>query len=169
MAFSSGNDLNLEHAQHLLRHLHDPLALDRNPLMERLGIGAVRKILERLCAAMENEAIQHPRDSSIVRQYEIFRRCDLAREPHAKVAGDLGISRRQFYRERRRIAGRVADAFAQLASNATALEAMAQGELTRLIRLARWELERGNVRAAMAVLDAVESSGCAVHDVERSA
>lgn len=194
----------LKHAQHLLRHLHDPPALEENPLFQTWGAGAVRKMLERLCATMASAADQHARDSSVVRQYEIFRRCDLMGEPHAAVASDLGVSRRQFYRERRILARRVADLFTPPAPETSeewlkrlafetrysdALIELGRDEESRHvdvsirrqltaaqcveadtvivqyagIRLARRELARGNVRAAMTDLDLV---GALVWDEE---
>jgi hypothetical protein len=101
--------------QHLLRHLDDPVALGRNPLVtslfdrseaaSRLSAdamnrihGLIRKCAERLRADTPSTPEGRERRE---RQYQILVRCDLSREPHASVAADLALSRRQFYRERR--------------------------------------------------------------------
>jgi hypothetical protein len=102
-------------AQHLLRHLDDPSALRRNPLVAPLfeqGEGTPRASLDvlnrisaliRECAERIRADTSGPSESleSRERQYQILVRCDLGREPHATVASDLALSRRQFYRERR--------------------------------------------------------------------
>lgn len=230
------NDRTLEHAQRLLRHADNPLVLQENPLTESLDAGAVRRMLEQLCAMMADEARQHVRDTSVVRRYEIFRRCDLAGEPHSVVASDLGISRRQFYRERRIIARRVSDFFAPFALGPTSVDLARERDLASLlhslpdlpcpsdseiwlkrlaletrysdilhesgrdveshnldavirrrltgargirvgvaliqhagIRLARRELERGNVPTAMTDLDLLGASVWAVDEIEQPA
>jgi tetratricopeptide (TPR) repeat protein len=100
-------------AQHLLRHLDDPQALSRNPLVVPLfdqGNGAGRltaEALNRIQTAIRQCAEQLRGDSrsgdreSRERQYQILLRCDLGREAHLVVAASLALSRRQFYRERR--------------------------------------------------------------------
>jgi tetratricopeptide (TPR) repeat protein len=102
-------------AQHLLRHLDDPNALRGNPLVGPLfdqGEGSSRVSFEvmnrinaliRACAEQIRGDATAPRESreNRERQYQILVRCDLGREPHAVVAADLALSRRQFYRERR--------------------------------------------------------------------
>lgn len=104
-------------AQHVLRHLGDPLALRDNPLVAPLFGGADAALrpasalagvaeLVKLCAerlrAEDNGSLEsHERRE---RQYQILVRCDLGSEPHDAVATDLGLSRRQFYRERKEAA-----------------------------------------------------------------
>ena len=98
-------------AQHVLRHLHDPVALARNPLvvsllqhpdgMTKTGGDAATRVqaLVRSCA----DAIRTQSGGAAERrerQYQILVRCDIDRESHEIVARDLGLSRRQFYRER---------------------------------------------------------------------
>lgn len=126
----------LAHAQHLLRNLHNGPALSENPFVAGLGIGPVRDVLEHLCAALGEEAAGGARDSSVVRQYEIFRRCDLAGEPHSSVAAALGISRRQFYRERRQIAHRVAEAFSGARLASALHRGLSETEILRMLRAA---------------------------------
>jgi len=108
-------------AAHFLRHLYSPLAL-RRCRVARLICRAQRGTLvdEQLHAedialiqdaaaacleAVENEsrtlrgATQRNRQSTILLRYEV------KGEPREIVAADLGISRRQFYRERERALG----------------------------------------------------------------
>jgi tetratricopeptide (TPR) repeat protein len=108
-------------AQHLLRHLDDPVALGRNRLVSslfdqgdgaRLSADAMNRIhaLIRQCAERlrtDSGPAREGRESR-ERQYQILMRCDLGREPHGAVAGDLALSRRQFYRERREASGYLA-------------------------------------------------------------
>jgi tetratricopeptide (TPR) repeat protein len=113
---------------HLLRHLHDGAALCTNPIATRcLPFGAahgagsddaqadaaacvqamVSGALEQVFAPTGDEqAAAH-----IGRQRAIIERCDLQREARARVAADLGISRREFYRERKRACERLAQHF----------------------------------------------------------
>ena len=100
-------------AQHLLRHIGDPVALGRNPLVSslfgqgdgaRLSVDATNRVealilecAERLRADGSAEPGRERRE----RQYQILLRCDLRGESHAAVAAALALSRRQFYRERR--------------------------------------------------------------------
>src|SRR5450755_502692 len=110
-------------ARHLLRHLDDPRALRRNPLVgwrfanigrasaaatDREVLNAIRKSV-----AAHAEMLDHGQgtfDAAKFRRHrEIITRCDVRGEPHALVAAALGLSRRQFYRERRRARLRLAD------------------------------------------------------------
>lgn len=196
----------IEHAQHLLRHLNNPLELRNNPLAAKFKPRAIHGLLAKVCALMAEKAGRYARDSSFVRQYEIFRRCDIGGEAHAAVASTLGISRRQFYRERRLMARWVADFLLEapvrrlVEAPATRgpsarmrrlidasmysdrLQASARNDRSRkldarvrrviqsvltsaehqdatilyvVLGLARRELRRGNLRAAMNDLDAV--------------
>jgi tetratricopeptide (TPR) repeat protein len=109
-------------AQHLLRHLDDPAALRRNPLVvplfeqgdanPRASVDVVSRItaLIRECAERIRADATGTRENreSRERQYRILVRCDLGREPHAIVAAELALSRRQFYRERREASERLA-------------------------------------------------------------
>jgi tetratricopeptide (TPR) repeat protein len=107
-----------EAVAHLLRHLDDPAALRRNPLAahffsgntgsrarlpaaEREALGRVRKLVRAAAEALRHSGRDDTRQFRAERQYAILLRCDLGRELHAKVAADLSLSLRQFYRERR--------------------------------------------------------------------
>ena len=122
-------------AKHLFRHLHEPHALRRNPLVRRLfadatigglGIARDRMVLDRI-HELVRRAANHCRDSDLaagkdeqpLRQHAIVTQQCLGRRPIREVAAALGISYRHCYRERadicRRIAGYINehnDAFA---------------------------------------------------------
>jgi hypothetical protein len=99
--------------RHLLRHINDPQELAANPLTAdifharaasgltlREGLQSVRAEVSRCI----DQIGQHVGDS-VVRERNrraalILRRCDLDGAPHPEVALELGLSRRQFYRDR---------------------------------------------------------------------
>jgi len=99
----------------LLRRLDDPESVRRNPLVRgafgrpRASIAAVDENLTllRIRAAVLSavatlDSNLNARNVHYARQRAIVTRCDLRGEKHAAVAADLGISLREFYRERRR-------------------------------------------------------------------
>ena len=115
---------------HLLRHLNDPLALRDNPLVEHLftergahraRLGAaqrealveVRRLVRAAAEALRGREQHEAAATHAERQYAILIRCDLQQERHGKVAGDLGLSLSQFYRERRAARAWVAEYLAQ--------------------------------------------------------
>ncbi len=131
-------------AQHVLRHLDDPLALRDNPLVAPLfeGAGAALRPatvldavaeLVRSCAeqlrAETNGSREHAERRE--RQYQILFRCDLQSEPHETVAAELALSRRQFYRERKEAAQYLAQFLQQAVS-----ERVARSQEVRLDRFA---------------------------------
>jgi hypothetical protein len=103
---------------HFLRHLYSPLALRRCPIARMIcearrephhadhlhaeDITVIQSVAAACLEAIENEprtlrgATQRNRQSAILHRYEV------KGEPRESVAADLGISRRQFYRERER-------------------------------------------------------------------
>lgn len=100
---------------HMLRHLRDPAALRRNELVGHLFSRARTEVSPRRAmvreAARLRQLVQHAaealRDDATagddvhrLRQYEIVLRCDLGNESRDEVMHGLGISRRQFYRDR---------------------------------------------------------------------
>ncbi|MGZ3497054.1 MAG: hypothetical protein ACXWNK_12050 [Vulcanimicrobiaceae bacterium] len=110
--------------RHLLRHLDDPRALATNalvgPVFQHDRAGKItRKNSRRTLASVRgllrvvaNDLLA--RDGRItttttMRQHQILLRCDLAGEPHKLVAADLGLSMRQFYRERQVMIERLAE------------------------------------------------------------
>ena len=115
---------------HLLRHLHDGAALRANPIAARyfspaagsataedVEAEALARVRAAISAAVEHVFIAGPDEQANVhsrRQRTIIERCDLRREPHALVAADLGLSRREFYRERKRACGPIAEYLAHV-------------------------------------------------------
>jgi hypothetical protein len=131
-------------AQHVLRHLDDPLALRDNPLVAPLfeGAGAALRPatvldtvaeLVRSCAEQLRAETNGAREHAVrrERQYQILVRCDLESEPHETVAADLALSRRQFYRERKEAAQYLAQFLQQAVS-----ERVARSQEVRLDRFA---------------------------------
>jgi tetratricopeptide (TPR) repeat protein len=116
---------------HLLRHLHDAAALRANPIAARyfsqtssggvvsedLEADALTRVHAAVSAAVELVFVRRgdePAAARTCRQRAIVERCDLLAETHAKVAADLGLSRREFYRERKRARERLAEYFARV-------------------------------------------------------
>jgi Homeodomain-like domain-containing protein len=105
-------------AAHFLRHLYSPLALRRCPVARLIceaqreprhgdqlhaeDITVIQSVATACLQTIENEprtmrgATQRNRQCAILHRYEV------KGEPRESVAADLGISRRQFYRERER-------------------------------------------------------------------
>ncbi|HEY1653723.1 MAG TPA: hypothetical protein VGF86_01265 [Candidatus Tumulicola sp.] len=101
-------------ARHALAHLDDPQGLKLNAfaashadLTYEAMRAAMLRALELLRAAGSGAAADRAR-----REHAILARCDLAGESHKCVAGGLGLSRRQFYRERRAALQRLGAAIA---------------------------------------------------------
>ncbi len=92
---------------HLLRNLDSPQALCANLLIEplvgtdrnALTLGHVRALVERQLDAMARDGAGDRARAR--RRREILLRYDIGGESGKKVAADLGLSRRHFYRERR--------------------------------------------------------------------
>ena len=110
--------LTSREVSHFLRHLYIPLALRRCRVARQIShvrratnledplhaedITVVQDVAAACLEAIESEprtlrgATQRNRQSAILLRYEV------KGEPRETVAADLGISRRQFYRERER-------------------------------------------------------------------
>jgi hypothetical protein len=99
----------------LLRELDDVAALRSSPLLTEAfakpdrsayaapeGMALLRARAAVLSAIASLDSGPSGRNIHFARQRAIVTRCDLRGEKHAKVANDLGISLREFYRERRR-------------------------------------------------------------------
>lgn len=108
---------------HLFRHLDDAAALQRNPLVTRYfdsSRGGItpkhyRATLEVIlgsiasCAKRCLDADIAAKNAEIgYRQFEIIQRTYVQRKPPATVAAELGISVRQYYRDRSLICTRIA-------------------------------------------------------------
>jgi hypothetical protein len=102
-----------ESVRHLLRNLDDASALRTNPLVAPLfiGTGRAHRAAGQSTVGLVREVVEHTVASLVetgecdaqraMRFREILWRCDLRDESHAIVARSLGLSLRQFYRERR--------------------------------------------------------------------
>lgn len=98
--------------RHLLRYLDRPAALAANPIYRSsldpdIPLHRVRDAL-RASAMHLNE-----------RDRAILLRCDVAHEPHKKVAFELGLSMRQFYRDRAAMISRLAAVMSRRRRRAT--------------------------------------------------
>lgn len=114
---------------HLLRHLHDRAALRANPIAARyfppqtssdgvvcedLEAAALTRVHAAVSAALQLVFVpagDEQATARISRQRAIVERCDLLGESHVRVAADLALSRREFYRERKRARERLAEYF----------------------------------------------------------
>lgn len=114
-------------AGHLLRHLHDARALQKNPLVSHffadqepagpVQTEALARVHELVTATAEKifggdavgRGFMHKR-----RQLEIVMRCDIRGELHKTVQVDMGLGARQFYRERQKARLQLAKAFEAL-------------------------------------------------------
>ncbi len=111
-------------AKHLFRHLHDPRALRKNPLVQRFfedpalgdaGRARERAVLDRI-HRLVREGADRCRDADLVagkddralRAHAIVALQCIAQRPIREVAAALGISYAHCYRERASICGRVA-------------------------------------------------------------
>jgi tetratricopeptide (TPR) repeat protein len=111
--------------QHLLRHLDDAAALQENTIARtilevqageeaagfnnRSALAHLRtKVLMAAKMLLSDHSGSERAKAAAKRQYEIVVRCDLGSELHRVVAAELGLSRRQFYRERLRACAHLA-------------------------------------------------------------
>lgn len=125
-----------------MRELDDAAAVRGNPLLretfatsdgtappsETEGIALFRARAAILSAVASLDAGTSGQNVHFARQRAIVTRCDLRGEKHAIVAGDLGVSLREFYRERRRAFDRL---LAAIRSNLAAPEPAIRSMPTR--------------------------------------
>lgn len=112
--------------RHLLRHLHDAAELRLNPLAENFFSGKgfddedplprIRECVLTAIARCFDENGSGRARVHLERQREIILRCDVAGEPDKSVLRDLGLERRQFYREKRLARLRLGEALRPLLS-----------------------------------------------------
>lgn len=88
--------------------LRDPHALRRNPLAQRF-FGADAGSEASACARVRATVRSALPEGTHARR--IVERCDIGGENHKAVMLEMGLSRRQFYRERREAAARVLEVF----------------------------------------------------------
>jgi len=124
MQFADANSA----AGHLLRHLHDAVALRHNPLVAHIFAQQELELEPRSVALarvhdLVTSAAQRifGGESGMVRglihkqrQLEIITRCDVGGELHKNVQQDMGLGARQFYRERLRARSQLAKALEAL-------------------------------------------------------
>ncbi len=112
------------HVRSLLRDLENPERLRGNPLAapffaeaesrgvagggEREAVAHLRSHIASSLAAFDSGNRRGKSAEHLRRQRTIVSHCDLGGEPHKNVAAALGISMRQFYRERTSALGRLA-------------------------------------------------------------
>lgn len=138
--------------RHLLRNLRYTRELRRNPLARdefagRTDDEALRAIADRVDAAVAGRSARH---------VAILLRVDAEHHDPARVATDLGLSTRQFYRERRRAHDAFyADYRAGGRAAATVESDFAQRLVTRAVSLA----DSGETSSAAAIFEDVLSSG----------
>jgi hypothetical protein len=94
------------HARSALAAADDERALRSNPLLahlepQRLGHDRLRAHVLRALEFLDPGSRADVASERRGRQHTILLRCDLQRKGHEEVAASLGLSRRQFYRDRR--------------------------------------------------------------------
>jgi hypothetical protein len=143
--------------RHLLRNLQRPRELRRNPLTAQEFFGrtdteALRIIGARVATAF---AAIDAWPELRARQLAILLRVDTERHDPRRVAGDLGLSTRQFHRERRGAHDAFHTAYGGLRSNATVDTNFTQRLVTRATALS----DSGETASADAILRDILSSG----------
>ena len=138
--------------RHLFRHLNQPRELRRNPLVSWLfeaadGLSTLEneaslatRVRELIAEAAQRETDSGRNGEQWLRQRAIASRCLLKGEAPRVVAADLGISERQFRRERAQICKRLAAYIRakQLADRAPRLE---------ILNPLRFQFERAGAQA----------------------
>lgn len=165
----------------LLRRLDDPESVRRSPLVrvafgethaendlveDDLALLRIRAAVLSAVATLDTEL--NARNVHFARQRAIVTRCDLRGEKHATVAADLGVSLREFYRERRRAFERL---LANLESNLCELHPPVRTLPTRfeleLDRVANFRLV-GAFGAAFALLERIANEAADPSDEVRA-
>lgn len=151
-------------SRHIFRHLHDVAELRRNPLAMHLldqteHTGAVIGAVTRLAETCRHEPVVGKPRFNANREYTVFVRAVIGREPWGNVASDLGLSRRQFTRDKaamcQRISSRLsAEARAFASARATVATIDAEARITS----AYVQAESGDLRGALAQLDDIMRS-----------
>jgi hypothetical protein len=145
-------------ARHLFRHLHDLGALRRNPLatpfLDRRGdVSLLLDTVARLAQACRDDPKLYKRQDQAERAYTIFMRTVVRREPWTRVADDVGLSRRQFTRDKanfcRHVSVRLAD---QIGGLGNYVISVVDTDLAAESAAAHVYAERGDVRGALSIL-----------------
>jgi len=110
-------------ARHLFRHLREPGRLRRNPLVrrffgegsgrmtrarEKAALATIMRIIEDGAESLRRLDVEANEGERAFRQHTIVRRTYFERAPIPEIAADLGLSIRQYYRERALICARIA-------------------------------------------------------------
>jgi tetratricopeptide (TPR) repeat protein len=115
--------------RHLVRHIADPAELRKNPLVaERIAGWRAEEqqaILLQLRAMIRAALPENSRAARIVQ------RCDIEGASHKEVTHELGISRRQFYRERARARELIVEALRRR-PNAAVVKSRLEGHLEEI-------------------------------------
>lgn len=138
--------------RHLLRNLENARALHRNPLArdafaDVAAPAALRAISGRVDAALR--AVD-------ARELVTLLRVDVHRHDPQRVAADLGLSARQFYRMRRRAHERF---FAAYSVSGPRSISAAEPQAPQLLARAAGLRDSGEISSAVAILDDIASSG----------
>jgi hypothetical protein len=146
--------------RHLLRNLYDERQLRRNPLARdafavQKGDDALRTIADRVyraLGAMDAQQVSDRRWQG-TRHPAILLRVDAGRHDPRLVATDLGLSSRQFHRERRLAHDRFVEAYRAITPR---MVATVEGDFaTRLLERAGALADSGETSSAIAILDDV--------------
>jgi ATP/maltotriose-dependent transcriptional regulator MalT len=148
--------------QHLLRHLGDPSQLRQNPIAGALfesGVsdGALVAQLRAMIASAVDELAKEDdaSDLRVRRMATIIRRCDLDGEYQDAVAREIGLQKRQFFRERRLAIERIAPQIYKLVEARSLSIQAPPNENELLVEAAVWFRYRGFERQALQHLLAV--------------
>lgn len=174
MTRRAGHGPSLEQAcRHLLLHLDDATKLGSNSLVagiferrhhslkagtaRRQAVDDIRRIVKSAAdelktgASGSDAAHRH-------RQHQILVRCDLGGEPHKQVALDLGISLRQFYRERRSVRVWLAGFIEKAAERFNKQPAFVFDGFDLALNRAQWLFELGAARESFDALKDLRNS-----------
>jgi tetratricopeptide (TPR) repeat protein len=146
--------------RHLFRHLHDGEALLRNPFVKRIlkseiGLarddcsGAIRTRILKAAAACRSEGIKSGRETQALRRHAIIEGVCAGDRPE-KTAAAIGVSVRQYYRDRKIICARVAR---HLAAPGASTFGELREPLQLLLRRASSLIDQGFALKAVTVLE----------------
>lgn len=152
-------------ARHLLRHLNNGKELRRNPIASaffeppsaiflRMSDAEIanrmRREINLILSDLKRRSRSRSDDPGLMRAIQIVERCVLAREPWQTVAYGLGISKRQYARDKARIAAMIMRLL--LERSATQLGMQAHCVMTAALNACMSSAERGGESAALSRL-----------------
>lgn len=137
-------------ARRLLRDLDEERALHENPLLARYAGEPHDRLRTRVLRSVESLdpglTVTAPSERRY-RLYQILVRCDLAGHSHKEVAAALGISRRQFYLDRREAFLLVADALERTPPSPSCVSAPSPDALSMHLDYVQMLYEQGRFDA----------------------